>query len=1152
MKKTINHNVTKAVKAVTLGVAAVAASGSMTAMAAEPDIEAPEEDAKSESKMASASDAADEADEANETAGKSESDVIDGVNNKENVSGDIKDAAGNLKDEAFDENGDNDADTLIDEAKNDIKTADDALTENDKQLTDATNKADEIEDIVADADAKLDSAASDINASIDTIKNATTIDEAKAAYDKVEKLATAAASDLDNAKNSYDAAKADYDAAVTAAKQADEAYQTAVVNAKSNVDDAFMNLQNVKAKADALQSEIDEAQAAYDKAVADANKILADATKAKEEAEAKLNEAEKKLNEAETKLNEAETAKKTADENYETALKEYNTAKENLAAAEDDLKDINQLALEIVKLEQQVANGGVKDWSKCDKLFIAIIKNYYVPEVLEAELVSADAQFTKLTPDEQNYYEFTILKDGVETTLRYNYKLAENGKDLIIFEKYKEEVVIQEAVDEYYVYVSNNIQTSLSADEFNELVKSGKIVEVDGAYFLKTNSGTVVDNNVSGATGEKTTTTTVDSKGQVVETTTADVTEYGAEAELTYSAKFTSTFNVAGLKTMQSDGWNSGSIFGLTEKPGDDAREFVEDIMQIITDELEKNGFKILDSNVSNVSAEKTKDNKKKHWYDSDPKDEFTFKSGNITITYAKQTKEKIDFSTWDAFVDWFNGDQSKDEIKQKAFEEGMEINDFSSWNWSLSTANVSYYDYYTVTGTAKGCETEEEAKAAAKTDAVDLATKDVEKKASDNNKLVNSFFDKAISEKKATNKKYNATTSGTAMHCIDGVYAPKSVADASTIKSDDIKTDKKVSEDVVLSTITYKATQVTYVPAVPEKTELRYADQNTNKNFNDGNISLYEYGDSEATLEFRAFLKDAEDAYLKVKKAELELSDKQTKKDTAESAKKEKEEAYNSALSDKNNADAAYNKADKDLSDSINAYNRALANKKAAVNATNYSELVKLARKAVSDVEAATAKVEELKKILDGLDVNTNSNTLIMALNAQLSAAQADLKEAEDKYNRLSELVKEAEDTLNDKVAALTPAPVQSTVTITDTQVPLAVLPGAEAQTTTTDTVVNTMAPAGQDTVTIQDPDTPLAPIADDADKTDVTDTTINLNTIDEAEVPLGVVDDIDADSKDKDSISWWWLLLVAAMGATGYEVYKKHNEKKAPKSDN
>ena len=48
-------------------------------------------------------------------------------------------------------------------------------------------------------------------------------------------------------------------------------------------------------------------------------------------------------------------------------------------------------------------------------------------------------------------------------------------------------------------------------------------------------------------------------------------------------------------------------------------------------------------------------------------------------------------------------------------------------------------------------------------------------------------------------------------------------------------------------------------------------------------------------------------------------------------------------------------------------------------------------------------------------------------------------------------------------------------------------------------------------------------------------------VNIADEA-VPLADV----AVESEHAKMSWWWWLIILILGATGYEMYKKHNEKK------
>jgi hypothetical protein len=53
-----------------------------------------------------------------------------------------------------------------------------------------------------------------------------------------------------------------------------------------------------------------------------------------------------------------------------------------------------------------------------------------------------------------------------------------------------------------------------------------------------------------------------------------------------------------------------------------------------------------------------------------------------------------------------------------------------------------------------------------------------------------------------------------------------------------------------------------------------------------------------------------------------------------------------------------------------------------------------------------------------------------------------------------------------------------------------------------------------------------------------------IELITINDAGSPLA------AQPIDEEKISWWWLIIIAILGATGYELYKRHREKKLAKA--
>ena len=99
-------------------------------------------------------------------------------------------------------------------------------------------------------------------------------------------------------------------------------------------------------------------------------------------------------------------------------------------------------------------------------------------------------------------------------------------------------------------------------------------------------------------------------------------------------------------------------------------------------------------------------------------------------------------------------------------------------------------------------------------------------------------------------------------------------------------------------------------------------------------------------------------------------------------------------------------------------------------------------------------------------------------------------------------------------------------------TPVVLANAPVAQA------TVVTQNQSAAQGVTQIADEVAPLAAnVEEDTQKT----AEEAVNIADEA-VPLADV----AVESEHAKMSWWWWLIILILGATGYEMYKKHNEKK------
>lgn len=104
----------------------------------------------------------------------------------------------------------------------------------------------------------------------------------------------------------------------------------------------------------------------------------------------------------------------------------------------------------------------------------------------------------------------------------------------------------------------------------------------------------------------------------------------------------------------------------------------------------------------------------------------------------------------------------------------------------------------------------------------------------------------------------------------------------------------------------------------------------------------------------------------------------------------------------------------------------------------------------------------------------------------------------------------------------------------------PIVLAPAPVAQAT----VVTQNQAAAQGVTQIADEAAPLAAnVEEDTQKTaeEAPKAEEAVNIADEA-VPLADV----AVESEQAKMSWWWWLIILILGATGYEMYKKHNEKK------
>ena len=875
------------------------------------------------------------------------------------------------------------------------------------------------------------------------------------------------------------------DAAANAEQTAAEA-KDAMQEARNKVDGQIEKIKDAASISDA-NAAYEEVKATVDQAQADFDAKLVAYSNAK----AAYEEAANKLKDYEVAY---ETALSSADANAEAAAEELAAAQKNaealakaLEAAKGAVDTSAAGAMDIADKEALTQGDQGLNWRNEDKLFISIMQNYYLPEVLgikgktEVKRIQGEDNNTK------NYFEVTYTDEkGVKQTKYYNFLMDDNQTsedNIVIFEKRVEEVNWKEAQEtnpDQYVDGEGNV-----VDKDKGLA-DGSIVEADGKYVEKndmTDSETLIsDNNKTIGTGEIDTIVdkstekeswSLDENGNLIKTVTADVTT------ITYTdAKFTTTDQyqteaerdaaaAAKEKELEDAAGKDAKVTG-TEKTdytytgnGTYIPTFTrtvdvkdEEVEWKHTDKKTDLGVKTEAEAVAKVAQEQEKNLKNKidddddlylisvssdlkvsgytedHWYD----DSDFLVSGTVSATYAKVTKKTVDQSTfgslWNDIKALFGKGEATnkklEEAARKAVEADGGIFVSANWDdWKFGKATIRY-----VAG--EKVKTDEKATAEDAQSAVQ---------------------DAALAQAKA-----NGAT---------GVYNVKT-ADTDTIGhtsySYEIDYLEKTSEKKANSTV---ATE-TYANA-----EVLTGQIIQNLNYIQGNIKLTQKDEA-----YRKFVDDAK------------------------------------ALTEK------------------------------------YQKLLTEAQTAQKNVETAQDKVDELKKQIEDLKNNRNSNLeALNALEEKLTAAEQDRQAAEDTLNEIIKDLDEAGKELDDAIERLTPAPAPATVEdgdgedaggTGDTVTTPVVL--ANAPTAQTGVVTQNQA-AAQDVVQIADEAAPLAAnVNEGSQKVTEEPKKEEAVTIAEEAVPLANVAIEDEHAK----MSWWWLLIVLLLGGTGYEMYRKHNEKK------
>lgn len=986
---------------------------------------------------------------------------------------------------------------VCDQAEAVAKDADKAVEGAEKSAADV--KAEVVDKVAAgdvkDAEGKdLSQDILDANAKVEdkTVKDGSSLKDAESAVENADTaLGVAEANDKLSDAELNKAADAAANAGQTAAeaKDAMQASQDKVNGQIENIKNAA-SITDANAAYEEVKTTVDQAQADFDAKLGEYNTAKA----AYEEAAKKLADYEKAyedaVNSADANADAAATELKAAQENAEALAKALEAAKSAVDTSAAG-------AMDIADKEALTQGDQGLNWKNEDKLFISIMQNYYLPEVLNIKGDTTVVRKQGKDNNTMNYFEVTYTdENGVTQHKYYNFLMDDKDakgdqKDqdnIVIFEKRLEEIdweKEQETNPDQYVKENGD---TISVSEVEKGLEDGTIIAVDGKKVIK-NDGTesiiISDNNQKTENGEVDTDVNeatekdswkLDENGNLIKTVTADVTT------ITYTdAKFTSSEQyqtvaerdaAAAEKEKELENANNGkeaTVTGTektdytytgngtyiptftktvdvkkTVRSWDSASEVQNDVkddkINDIKDQIKKEtdcDELYLISESSTLTTNKTEDNVLL-------KDKYEV-SGTVSATYAKVTKKTVDQSTfgslWNDIKALFgNGETTNKKLEdaaRKAVEADGGIFVSANWDdWKFGKATIRY-----VAG---------------------VSVKTDEKTSAE--EAQNAVQDAALAQAKAS----GAT----------GVYNVKTT-DTDTIAHTSYSYEIDYLEKTGETTTNTAVRTETY-----ENAEVLTGQIIQNLNYIQGNIKLTQ-----------------------------------------------KDEAYRKFVDDA----------------------KALTQK--------YQKLLQDAQDAQGKVEDAQGKVEELKAEIEALKSNRTSNLgALEELEGKLTVAEQNKKDAEDTLKEILDSLDEAGGELDKAIERLTPAPTPGTPAggegetggAGDTEEG-----GAGEAATVVTPVALAAAPAAQATVVAQNQAAaPVVQIADEAAPlaeaapantqetvqagSDKEETKEAVN-IEEEAVPLADV----AVESEQAKMSWWWLIILI-LGATGYEMYKKHNEKK------
>lgn len=981
---------------------------------------------------------------------------------------------------------------IADQAQAAAKEADKAVETAEKSATDVKS---EVADQVVAGEAKdtqgkdLSQAVLDANVKVEdkTVEGGSSLKDAESAVESADtKLGVAEANDKLSDAELNKATDAAANAGQTAA-DAKDAMQTAQnkVNGQiENIKDAA-SITDANAAYEEVKTTVDQAQADFDAKLGEYNT----AKTAYEEAAQKVAAYEKAYEEA---VNSADANAAAAAAELEAAKTNAEALAKALEAAKGAVDTSAAGALDIADKEALTQGDNGLNWKNEDQLFISIMQNYYLPEV--QKITADDIKVVRRQGEDnntKNYFEVTYTdENGNKQTKYYNYVMddKQTSKDnIVIFEKRIEEVnwkTAQETNPDQYVKENGD---TITVSEVEKGLKDGTIIAVDGKKVIK-NDGTesiiISDNNQKTENGE-------------VDTDVNEATEKESW-KLDENGNLIKTVTADVTTITYTDAKFTSSEQYQTEAERDAAAAAKEKDLKdaagkdVTVTGTEKTDYTYTGNGTYIPTFTKTVDVKDEEveWKHTDKKTDYGVRTEEEAV--AKVTKEQEK-----ALSNKINDD---DDLYLIGVSSDLKVTGYTEDHW--------YDDSdFLVSGT------------------VSATYAKVTKKTVDQSTFGSLWNDiKALFGNGETTNKKLEDAARKAVEADGGIFV--------SANWDDWKLGKAT---------------IRYVAGVSVKTDEKTTAAEAQNAVQDA--ALAQAKASGATGVYNVKTTDTDTIAHTSYSYEIDYLEK-TGETTTNTAVRTETYANAEVLTGQIIQNLNYIQGNIKLTQKDEAYRKFVDDAKALTE--KYQKLLQDAKAAQGEVEAAQGKVDVLKAEIEALKSNRTSNLgALKELEGKLAVAEQNKKDAEDTLKEILDSLDKAGGELDKVIERLTPAPTPAAPAGGDSAGgssdtgetvvnPIVLAPAPVAQAT----VVTQNQAAAQGVTQIADEVAPLAAnVEEDTQKTaeEAPKAEEAVNIADEA-VPLADV----AVESEHAKMSWWWWLIILILGATGYEMYKKHNEKK------